>query len=656
MFCKNIKGLLFSILTIGIALTPSDSCSMIRERNTPPGIVVFYVPPELLESIFWDHLAPPDWIISGLVCKYWSGVANSKNLWGKLNGQTPFPYEPEKNKERLQALTTLFQKTPSLQKLFSIDLSTTRLEELLPKALENPTDASYKYYFISQFMESLAQRQRHDPTLTNQSRLLSLKAKKYMEKAYDQGNLKAGRKIEFGKIKTLEDNPAAIGVRNNLKAKHYLTAGLLGSSEAQEKLGEVVMNHFCDWTWIRTLSKPDYLASYKGSSPSQAEEQLNALIDFGNTWPEGVRKSILSHTYCRGNKAIHKREDLEAIAEGKKAVSLFGKLFTLEWPEAYCILAKSYNQNEPDKAKNYLEKAIEKWVKKSEVSLAEILEPIPENDMRLRNILKNNPHSGTVLSKIGQILMNKIPNNGDGKPEDMKELLDFIREAYGRLSAKRRGLHPGFICHQPLNSLMKVKTPENIIEFFGICLTEKSINTRCSFLDLVIEAPCFSYEANWVAITVSTYWRGKWGADILNNQLLPSQSTADKWSRRDALYGLLMVDNNNNKIQKRNFYSTLMTISLQKKEEDWFVKAFKGFQHSVASEGVGITNYNLLRANKNKFMKIFPKNVEVEQLFNTIPKPVQKKKNSNSSEILPTPLKKSRNSQKREDEDSWDGT
>lgn len=414
------------------------------------------------------------------------------------------------------------------------------------------------------------------------------------------------------------------------------------------------MSHFCGWAWIRTLSEPGYLASYKGNGPSAAEEQLNALISLGNAWPGGVRNSILSLMYGLKSNTIHKLEDLEAISEGKKAVNLFEKLFTLEWPEAYCTLGKSYNKDDPDKAKNYLEKAIEKRVKKSEVSLAEILEPIPENDMRLRNILKNNPHSGTVLSKIAQILMDKIPNNGDGKPEDMKEFLDFIREAYGHLSAKRRGLHPGFICHQPLNKQMKVKTPENIIEFFGICLTEKSINTKCSFLDLAMAAPCFSYAPNWVATTVSTYWREKWGIDIFNSNIQPSQSTTDKWSRRDALYGLLIFENNNNKIQKRNFYSTLMTISLQKKEEDWFVKAFKGFHSSVASEEVGITNYNLLRANKNKFMKSFPKNIEVGQLFNILRKPAQKKKISNSSEILPTPLKKSRNS-KKNDDDSWDG-
>lgn len=656
VFYKKIKGLLSAIFIIGIILVPSDSWSMHRERAKDNSHDVLLIPSEVWESMFWNHLAPSDWIIAGLVCKYWSGVANSKNLWGKLNGQTPFPCNPKENEEKLQALTTLFQKTPPLQKLFSINLSITHLEKLLPKTIENPTNASYKYYFMSQFFESLAQRQCRDPTLVDQTRVLFSKAKEYMEKAYTEGNLKAGRKIEFGKIKNLDNNPTAIDVRNNPKAIHYLIAALLGSSKAEENLGEIVMNHFCGWSWIRTLSKPEYFATYQGSTPSQAEEQLNALISLGNTWPGGIRKSILSFLYSPQKSAIHRLEDLEAIAEGKKAVNLYGKFFTLEWPEAYCILGDLNTKDAPDKAKNYFEQAIEKKVKNSEVSLAEILAPLPENEVLFRNILKNNPHSGTVLSKIGQILMAKIPTYVDGKPEDIKELLDFIREAHGRLSAKRRGLHPGFICHQQLNKQMKVKTPENIIEFFGIYLTEKSINTRCSFLDVAMAAPCFSYEPNWVAITISTYWRGKWGFDIFNSNIQPSQTTIDKWNRRDALYGLLIFDHNNDKIKKRNFYSTLMAIALQKKEEDWFVKAFKNFHSSVTREEVGITNYNLLRANKNKFMKIFPKNVVVEQLFNTLPIPIPKKKNAKPLATLSTDLNKSGKRKKPNDEDSWDGT
>jgi hypothetical protein len=695
MYYKKIKGLLFSIFTIGVTLTPSDSWSMVPAYNDNGHILGgVYVPEDLLLSLFWHDLTPIEWVRAGEICKNWYNVSNHKELWVHLNGQTPRPYEPKDNEEKIQALTTLFKTIPSLQKLFSIDLSKTRLEACLPEAIKNPTVTSYKFYFISQYLESVAQSKSisyiYRNSLQVRHHILRVKANEYMEKSYEQGNIKAARKRESRIIEDLiqdleQQNPLQLllpGCQNtDATPKHYLTAVLLGSSKAEKMFAEHIMNHLANSVWIRTLLEPDYLASYKGNTPKgstfyQAEEKLDALINFGNAWPGAIRESILKGTLT----GPHIAQDLEAIGEGKRPVNLFGKPFTLEWPEAYCILGKNH-QHDNDIAKFYFEKAIVKGVQKSRLSLAESLKTTLENQSSLQGILKEHPHSGIVLAKLGQILIGNIPDGVEATHESVNEFLNFFREAYGRLGTKRRGLVCGSVGDgaytSDFNWVGKIKKPEDIIEYFGNSLRDKSRDIQCTFLDLLLEGSSYLELFNgFLQVTIANHFANKWYYDdafkdliiyrrvnTFPTETLNLEDNWERWDEKDTRYSFLYFDQSINprpEIQKRKFYSSLMTIALKKKKKDWFIKAFESFCLSIGDEEIGLTNYKLLRANKNKFVKLFSKDTEVERLFNIIPQPAQKivqkrKASSNdSSQISSSAFKKARKRTGRDEDKHMD--
>jgi hypothetical protein len=619
------RRVLWSVLfMVGLVFFSSDAWSMKRDNRVhvtesrASEEILSTFPDELFINIF-SFCTPIDFIHAGQVSEAWrrtgdKALLNDPQWWQRLTGKMLLAPNSETFKCSVAAAQTLFNMTSTLKRHFVIDFTKIKV----------PSPLSPKYLFMSTYCERSSRRligvsSRDILKIAN----LQLEAKKWKDLAWEGGYPMS--------IPSLENADA---IPPMLLNGSILTVALYGSSKQQQTAMELIVGNF--------------------KNPNQ--KQVEALINLGQAWPGG-RRTLLAQAYGLGDLFGVTLKDnlgraepfLETIGHGKLAEGFFGESVTLEWPEAFHLLGDSYRSlafrlppNERGelkiKAKEYYSRAIQGGDEKASKSLAQFLEPVPGNELCLREMMKIDPHSGTVLCKICRILADKIPGNAGFEDPYTNEFMDFFKLAYDRLSGKQRGLPAGIMStprrgeNRVIDLNKKIKTPEDLIDVLAEYLKRKRylglLKTEVRFLDCVMSKPNYAYGNNWVEETISRYFQDKWGNTF--SRTGKRGATAESWLPIDTKFGFEYFGRSNNKIAERNFYQLVMGIFLKNKEEQNFVKAFKAFHLSVSAEEVGKGNYNFLETKKGQFRKAFPKatvmSAELDGLFDILPAPMLKEK------------------------------
>lgn len=704
---KKVRELLFVFSLMGLTFAPVTAWSMEEEIESS------WLPDELWVHTF-SYLDPLKWSRMGEVSKLWNRASHEVFLEGFKTGKRSMDDDRKAYRETLAAFENFAQAFPGFQQ---------HIVDKNKQPAEFPTVQSYKYFYLAQHLNGLSQREL-DPDRAHQ---LKIKSSAYMHKAYDEGNPYAVR--SYSRLSKILEN--AYGHERFSKRHFEFTDEPRPSMDVvhfQSSQLEPVLKYVKDafencqkcQGWPKTHTRLTWGSAFYGSSLASArvmngivsgleknkwkggklpQNDLNALINLGNSWPNGREMLLLHafdlkelsdvlfspsrfHRYCAPCLEYDNREiyiealkkvssQLEAIGKGREINNFFGHTVNLKWPEAFRLLGKChirvaiYDQNLINRdrfnesittATRYFGKACKGGDEKAPFFLGRLCGPFPGNKEGLEEIVKRYPTSVVALSTLGKIMIDEIPDNVDSTHENVQDFLTFFRKARCHLNEKSDRL-PAHNRHdsrgQVLWCMECIEKPDQ--EFFEEALAEAlrdeesshMSTTALSFLDEVVPTLTPLTESDAIGSLIYDYFGSKWGADFVRTGKLQKGADRGQWSERDSLYGFRwfsLLDN----FKRIEFCKIVMGSSLKGKKEASFVKAYEMFCETSNEEPVGITNYRLLEAKNRQFNKVFPDNNEVENLFKELPVPEQKQKRKSSAAEDPRPLKRKKG--ERDDE------
>jgi hypothetical protein len=415
-----------------------------------------------------------------------------------------------------------------------------------------------------------------------------------------------------------------------------------------------------------------YRESYQSYYMDKLQEEVTSRDKFFSLW-QRLRYPDTHFLYHYKKNYSFAFPYLINSGQGEIPVNFGGYSTFLKWPEALRLLGRCHvfhswaheegsdeSREALEKAKTYFSQAMRDGDIKSHLLLGNILEKDSKNKESLQKIQEHYPTSVTVLSKLGKILIDEIPDDVEETHPCIQTFVGFFKKSCDRMYEKYAHL-PSGVLRARYN---KARGYDEFIEILSQYLidarpTKKLKSTELCFLDEVLQGPYGSHDVNqWNQTTrnlediTTTYMNEKWG-NFLETGKLPAGSDKEQWSERDTRYTIEYMSinfsfRNRTPVLARKCYAFLMDVCLEQKKEDFFIDAYFGYSKAQDKDGLKITHYKLLETKSRQFKQAFPHNNEVEELFQTLPVPEAKQKRTHMTQGKGRPTKRHKG-------DEWDG-
>lgn len=269
---------------VGLILIPSASWPMEAAEGS-------WLPSDAIFTCF-SKLAPLDRTRAGQVCQQWYGVSNNVGLWHAKTGKHSWIKDSEKFKEMHDACHTLYREFPEALQDFMPLLSTIPL---------SPTAQSYKDFYAAEYLDQLSRRQADRDRAYNLRILSNL----CLQRSYDEGNPHAIRhytqvfEVEggtFGINACILDETSPLDALRHTIINDFMTAPMIDPKNISEMKIKAALYGSCKHSAaiMRLILDKLQESRWKDRKPSQ--EEVAALVKFGNSWPN-AREVLLLYGY-----------------------------------------------------------------------------------------------------------------------------------------------------------------------------------------------------------------------------------------------------------------------------------------------------------------------------------------------------------------------